>query len=112
LPARPTAAWTTNAADPSGVTPPKEQTTIRLYGDGTAARRLVSVSATVAPGATAPAQFSVTSEGRLHRAAAPADGHPRSLGFRVRMPADGFVELQLQATGAPPVQLHDVRIKR
>jgi hypothetical protein len=112
LPTRPRAAWSANPADPSGVTPPKQHTTIRLYGDGGGARGMVKVSATVAAGATTPAPFSVTSAGRLRRASAPADGRPRSVTFRLPMPARGFIELQLRATGPAPVTLHDVGFTR
>jgi hypothetical protein len=112
LPARPRAEWTASAADPNGFTPPTRRTTIRLYGDGTAARRLVNVTAIVAPGATAPARFSVTSAGTRQRAVAPADGRPASARLRVQVPARGFVALDLRASGSAPVTLSDIRLER
>jgi hypothetical protein len=112
LPARPTAVWTASVADPGGVTPPSQRTMIRVYGDGAAGRRLIKVSATVVPGATAAARFTVSNAGAVRRAIAPADGRARTIGVRVLVPARGFAELDLGATGSTPVALNDVRLDR
>jgi hypothetical protein len=112
LPARPRAEWTASAADPSGLTPPTQRTTIRLYADGTAGPLSVNVAATVAPNATTPARFSVATADTQQRGVAPADGRPASVRLRVQMPAQGFVALDLRATGSAPVTLYDVRLQR
>jgi hypothetical protein len=112
LPTQPRAAWTSEAEDASGLTPPGRATTLRVYGDGSSSVRRIEVAATVASRATAPARFSVTSGRRTGRAIAPSDGRPRAVVLRMRMPARGFVSLQLRADGSAPVALHDVRTSR
>jgi hypothetical protein len=110
LPVPVTAQWTSSAADPSGTTPPTRPTTIRLYGDGAARTSVVTVAATVAPGATRPAAFSVTTSGRTYRAVAQADGRPGTVRLHVRMPARGAVRLTLRANRAAPVVLAGVSL--
>lgn len=106
-----TVEWTAAPADPGGTTPPGRATKIRLYGDGTARTRVVDVRAAVAPGATAPAQFSLTRGRRTHRALAPASGSPRMIRMRVRMPARGAAQLELRASGSRPVVLESVSFR-
>jgi hypothetical protein len=110
LPTPLTAQWTASAADPAGTTPPTRPTTIRLYGDGTAATRTVAVAATVAPGATTPGAFSVTSGHRTYRAVAPVGGGARTVRLSVRMPARGALALELRAARAVPVVLVGVSL--
>jgi hypothetical protein len=111
LPEPLTAQWTASAADPSGTTPPTRPTTIRLYGDGAPRTCVVTVAATVAPAATAPAAFSVTGADRTRRALAPPDGRPRAVRLRVRMPARGAVQLELRASRSAPVVLAGVSLQ-
>lgn len=93
------AEWAVLGAGARGKVPAGERVTVRVYGDGTARERQVSLSLITSFDATTPHRYRLAGGGVAERGRV-APGETEELEARVRVPADGYADLTLTVPAA------------
>ena len=94
------AEWAVLGAGPRGRVPAGETVRVRVYGDGRARRRTVTLALTPTQDAPGPYRFVVRGE-RGERRGQVAPGGTTELRERVRVPASGYADVTLAVPATP-----------